>query len=175
MLADDLPTEIVQALLQLGRQLLKHARAQRDRSLAEHEDGVLAAWRAVAPALLEAVVQLATTGLNTHARPIAARCPGCQQRGGVQSRRGRQVQTRLGPIGLQRWWHHCWVCGRGWSPPDQALGLAAYQQTSTGLERRARAGATWALAPSWTSAATWSTAVHLSVSPDFLQTAVRPG
>lgn len=135
MLTDDLPTEIVQALLQLGRQLLKHARAQRDRSLAEHEDGVLAAWRAVAPAMLEAVVQLATTGLDTHARPIAARCPGCQQRGGVQSRRGRQLQTRLGPIGMQRWWHHCWVCGRGWSPPDQALGLAAYQQTSTGLER----------------------------------------
>src|SRR5205807_60310 len=43
--------------------------------------------------------------------------------------------TRLGPIGLRRWWHHCWRCGHGWSPPDQALGSAAYQQTGNGLAR----------------------------------------
>src|SRR5207253_6795308 len=30
---------------------------------------------------------------------------------------------------------HCWRCGHGWSVPDQALGLAPYQQTSTGLAR----------------------------------------
>jgi hypothetical protein len=133
--SDDLPDEIVQPLLEFGRRLLEHVRAHRDRSLAEHEDGVLAAWRSVAPELLEGVLRVATTGLESNARPIAARCPGCQQRRGVQSLRKRGVQTRLGPIGLQRWWHHCWRCGRGWSPPDQALGLAAYQQTSDGLAR----------------------------------------
>src|SRR5712691_10102 len=90
---------------------------------------------AIAPPLLEAVLQVATTGLEDNARPIAARCPRCQQRRGVQSQRNRQVQTRLGPIRLKRWWHHCWACGRGWSPPDRALGLAPYQQTSTGLAR----------------------------------------
>src|ERR1700674_1423523 len=111
------------------------ARAHRETSLAEHEDGVLAAWRMVAPALLEGVLQLATTGLEKNARPLASRCPGCEQRRGVQLQRTRQVQTRLGPIRLKRWWHHCWKCGHGWSPPDQALGLAAYQQTSTGLVR----------------------------------------
>ena len=89
----------------------------------------------VAPRLLEGVLQLATRGLEDDARPIAARCPGCQQRRSVQSRRGRQVQTRLGPIRLQRWWHHCWTCAHGWSPPDQALGLAPYQQPSTGVAR----------------------------------------
>ena len=47
--SDDLPDEIVQPLLQLGRALMSHARAHRDTSLAEHEDGVLAAWRMVAP------------------------------------------------------------------------------------------------------------------------------
>jgi hypothetical protein len=93
----------------------------------------LAALRTAAPALLEAVLQLATTGLERTARPLVARCPRCQQRRGVQSRRKRGVQTRLGPIGLQRWWHHCWRCGHGWSPPDEALQLAPYQQTSTGL------------------------------------------
>jgi hypothetical protein len=132
---DDLPDEIVQPLAALGGALLEHARAHRDRSLAEHEDGVLAAIRTVAPVLLEAVLQLATTGLEANARPIAARCPRCQRRRGVQSRRTRQVQTRLGPIRLQRWWHQCWACARGWSPPDQALELAPYQQTSPGLAR----------------------------------------
>ena len=129
---DDLPEEIVQPLAQLGNALLELVRAHRDYSLAEHEDGVLGARRATAPAFLEAVLQLARTGLQHNARRIAARCPRCQQRRGVQSRRKRDVQTRLGAIGLKRWWHHCWRCGHGWSPPDQALQLAPYQQT-TGL------------------------------------------
>jgi len=104
MSTDDLPDEIVQPLLQLGSALHRHARAQRDHSLAEHEQGVL--------------LRLATTGLEHTARPIAARCPRCQQRRGVQSRRTRHLQTRLGPIRMERWWHHCWACRRGWSPPD---------------------------------------------------------
>jgi hypothetical protein len=101
---DDLPDEIVQPLLQLGRALVAHARAHRDSGLAEHEDGVLAAWRMVAPTLLESVLRLTTTGLEKAARPLASRCPGCEQRRGVQSQRKRQVQTRLGPIRLKRWW-----------------------------------------------------------------------
>ena len=132
---DDLSHEIVQPLVRLGAVLHEHAQTHRDHSLAEHEDGVLSAWRAVAPGVLEAVLQLATTGLEKQARPVAGRCPRCQQRRGVQSRRTRQVQTRLGPIRLQRWWHHCWTCAHGWSPPDQALQLAPYQQTSDGLAR----------------------------------------
>ncbi len=135
MNSDDLPAEIVQPLMQLGRALVEHTRAHRDVSLAEHEDGVLTAWRAVAPLLLEAVLEVATTGLGAHARPLAARCPQCQQRRGVHSRRRRQAQTRLGPIRVQRWWHQCWACAHGWSPADQALELAPYQQTSTGLAR----------------------------------------
>ena len=135
MSTNDLPDEIVQPLLRLGSVLQKHAEAHRDHSLADHEEGVLVALRTAAPALLEAILQLCTTGLETNARPMAARCPRCQERRGVQSRRSRQVQTRLGAIRVQRWWHHCWACGRGWSPPDRALGLAPYQQTSTGLAR----------------------------------------
>jgi hypothetical protein len=132
---DDLPDEIVQPLVEFGRALLEHARAHRDRSLAEHEDGVLAAWRTAAPALLEGVLQVTTTGLESNARRGTARCPHCQQRHGVQSRRKRSVQTRLGAIELKRWWYHCWREGHGWSPPDQALALAPYQQTSDGLAR----------------------------------------
>src|SRR6516165_3195385 len=61
---EDLPEEIVQPLARLGAALYEHAQAHRDHSLAEHEDGVLSAWRAVAPGVLEAVLQLATTGLE---------------------------------------------------------------------------------------------------------------
>ncbi len=135
MSTNDLPDEIVQPLLRLGSALQEHAWAHRDHSLADHEEGVLAALRTAAPVLLEAVLQLATSGLETNARPIAARCPRCRQRRGVQSRRTRQVHTRLGPVRLKRWWHHCWACGHGWSSPDLALGLAPYQQTSDGLAR----------------------------------------
>ena len=132
---DDLPDEIVQPLMHLGSALLEHARAHRDHSLAEHEQGVLSAWRMAAPGVLEAVLQVATTGLEKNARRIAARCPHCQQRRGVQSQRRRSLQTRLGSIKLTRWWHHCWRCGHGWSPSDQALELLPYQQTSTALAR----------------------------------------
>src|SRR5207248_9787095 len=52
-----------------------------------------------------------------------------------QYRRMRQVQTRLRPSRLKRWWHHCWRCARGWSAPDQALRLAPHQQSSDGLAR----------------------------------------
>src|SRR3982074_2126893 len=47
----------------LGGTLLKHAQAHRDHGLADHEEGVLGAWRTAGPALLEAVLPLATTGL----------------------------------------------------------------------------------------------------------------
>jgi len=123
----DLPLEMVPALLELGRALGAHARAHRDASVEAHEQGVLEAWRRVAPRRLAAVVSRATSGLAAGARPVQARCPGWQQR--------RPVQSRLGPIPLERPWHHCIQCGHGWSPSDQALGRAAYQQTSAGLAR----------------------------------------
>jgi hypothetical protein len=65
---EDLPDEILQPLLQFGRALMTHVRAQRDTSLSEHEEGVLAAWCLVAPLLLEGVLQVATTGLEQTAR-----------------------------------------------------------------------------------------------------------
>ena len=40
---DDLTPEIVQPLVELNIALVTHARAHRDRSLAEHEDSLLAA------------------------------------------------------------------------------------------------------------------------------------
>jgi hypothetical protein len=126
---------MIPVLLKLGRALGEHARRHRDASLEVHEQGLLDAWRQTAPQLLERLVSSATTGLTATARPVQARCPRCQQRRPVQSRRKRQVQTRLGAVHIERPWHHCQPCGHGWSPSDQALGLVAHQQTSAGLAR----------------------------------------
>jgi hypothetical protein len=131
----DLPLEMLPALLELGRALQVHARAHPDAPLDVQEQGVLDAWRRLAPRFLEAVLRRATSGLDPQARAARARCPRCQQRQPVHARRTRQVQTRLGPIRLERPWHHCGACGHGWSPSDQALGLVPHQQTSAGLAR----------------------------------------
>jgi hypothetical protein len=106
------------------------------------KEAVLAALRTAAPVLLKAVLQLATTGLENNARPIAARCPHCQQRRGVHSRRTRHVQTRLDPARLKRSLNHCWACARGWSPPDRVLAwpLSADQYGSGALGRAAWGG-----------------------------------
>ncbi len=142
MQTDDLPPTMLAPLLELARVLLELARSHRDQPLARHEQAVLDAWRAVAPEVLAATIRQATTGLDPTQRPIAATCAGCAQRRSVQSRRQRQVQTRLGPVTLERPWHHCAACGHGWSPSDQALRLEPGQRTSAGLAAwAARVGA----------------------------------
>ena len=135
MCATDLPAEILPVLVSLGQALGEHLRTHREARLEVHEQGVLDAVRAVRPRLLEAVLAQATTGLDARARPVRAACPRCQRRQPVHTRRRRQVQTRVGPIVFERPWHHCGRCGHGWSPSDQTLGLASYQQTSPGLAR----------------------------------------
>ena len=137
---DALPPEILPALEALATALVTHIRAHPDAPLDTHEQGVLAAWEAARGAALTGVVQAATTGLprpGRPARPVRAACPGCGHRGRPQSRRGRarSVLTRLGPITLERPWHHCRACRAGWSPADRILGLAPRQRTSTGLQR----------------------------------------
>ncbi len=134
MQTDDLPETMLAPLLELARVLVEHARSHRDQPLADHEQAVLDAWRAAAPGVLAATVQQATTGLDPTQRPVSATCTGCGQRRPVQSRRTRQVQTRLGPLSLERPWHHCAGCGHGWSPSDQALHLQPHQRTSAGLQ-----------------------------------------
>jgi hypothetical protein len=110
----------------IGRALLARAQAQSGYQLDRARTWSVGSLAHVAPVLLESVLQLATTGLEKIARPLASCCPGCEQRRGVQSQRKRQVQTRLGPIRLERvasllevW---TWL-----GPPHQPLGLAPYR------------------------------------------------
>jgi hypothetical protein len=86
--ADDLPQEIIQPLAHPGRALLAHTQAHGDTSLAEHEDGVLAAWRTVAPVLREGGVSGATFSLRRYA---ASKCDGEAVDAARQNRRRSRV------------------------------------------------------------------------------------
>ena len=137
---DALPPEILPALEALATALTTHIRAHPDAPLDTHEQGVLAAWEATRGAALAGVVRATTTGITNPHRPQRlgrSACPGCGRRSRPQSRRGRArtVLTRLGPISIERPWHHCRACRTGWGPADQILGLAPRQRTSTGLQR----------------------------------------
>jgi hypothetical protein len=132
---DDLPAEIVPALTAFAQRLTQHIRAHRDAALEAHEQGLLDAWRASAPALLEGTLHASTTGLDPTRRPLRARCPACATPRPFWDVRGRTQQTRLGPIGWRRPWYYCRACRGGWSPTDQTLEIGASERTSAGVRR----------------------------------------
>lgn len=133
--ADDLPPEIVPAVQAFAHRLTQHIRAHRDASLEAHEQGVLDAWRASAPAVLEGTLRASTTGLDQRVRPRQARCPSCAEPRPFLDERRRSQQTRLGPMGWVRLWYYCRACRGGWSPTDQTLGIGASARTSAGVRR----------------------------------------
>jgi hypothetical protein len=96
----DFPAEIVRPPVRFGKKAAEARARCRDDSLTVHEYGVLRRCAQPAPVLPEVVLQLVTSGLENNARPVAAGCARGQQRRGVQSHRRRQVQRRLGTIGL---------------------------------------------------------------------------
>lgn len=132
---DDLPPQIVPALQAFGQALAQHISAQRGAALEAHEQGVLDAWRAAAPAVLTGTLQATTPGLDPAARPLREACPTCAARHGHRDRRARTLLTRLGAVTVERPWYHCPRCRHGWSPADQALALAPQQRTSAGVQR----------------------------------------
>jgi hypothetical protein len=50
-------------------------------------------------------------------------CPHCAEDARFINRRGKSVQTLMGPIELHRPYYHCAACHRGTVPWDQSLGL----------------------------------------------------
>jgi hypothetical protein len=50
-------------------------------------------------------------------------CCGCGQPARFAGRRTKQVQSVLGPLRLERAYYHCSVCGHGYCPRDQHLGI----------------------------------------------------
>jgi hypothetical protein len=130
-----LPAPIVACLDALGQALADWVPPHRDASLATHEDGVLAAVRAVLPALLGAVVQQSTTALAPAQQRQRERCPRCGTRREARHQwRPRTVRTTCGPLRYERPRYRCRPCGQEWSPADQTLGVGARARISTRLD-----------------------------------------
>lgn len=130
----ELPAAIVAACLALAQPLAAWSRTHPDQPLAEHEQGVLAIVRTQVPALLGAVLAVATQDLHPAITTVARRCPGCDGRLPVHEQRARTVQTVGGALTLARPWYHCRSCRQGFSPADRTLGIAPHARLSDGLQ-----------------------------------------
>jgi hypothetical protein len=129
-----LPEKIVAAVEVLAEELSAWCQTGRDRALGVHEDAVLERVRQVLPVLLQAVVEVATSGLDVRLRQAREACPGCARRVRPHGTpRRRQVQTRCGTITLERPWYHCGACGHGWSTIETTLEVGERARVSDGL------------------------------------------
>lgn len=129
-----LPAVIVAACAALAQPLTAWSRDHPDQPLAEHEQGVLGIIRAQAPALLAAVLAVATQDLHPAITTVARRCPRCAGRLPVHEQRDRTVQTVCGPLTVARPWYHCRTCHQGFSPADGTLGITPHARLSGGLQ-----------------------------------------
>lgn len=129
-----LPTSIVRTLDTLAQALAAIAQTERDGSLATLEQSVLEALRAAAPGLLTGVIEMSHWTLGATAAHFTARCPRCQRRLSPHDWRRRTLQTRCGPIAVERPWYHCPSCQHGFSPTDTDLAVDARSRLSAGIE-----------------------------------------
>jgi hypothetical protein len=130
---DHLPEAIVAPVLGLLQELCAWAAAHPDGSLADLEEGLLTAWRAAAPRVLEGLVRATQRSLDARQTRVRPRCPRCLAKVRVRDWRERRVKTACGPVRLERPWAHCRRCRRGFSPTDRALGLGPQQRLSARL------------------------------------------
>ncbi|MBI2760217.1 MAG: ISKra4 family transposase [Chloroflexi bacterium] len=128
------PLDILAQVSALGAALVAQARQSRGAPLADLEPAVRTVVQAALPALLRAVLHLATPDLDPGIATVHRRCPrrGCQVR--MHSQRPRTLQTTRGPLVVVRPWYHCPACHQGFSPADAALALPARARISAALE-----------------------------------------
>lgn len=131
-----IPEQIVARLDELGVLLAAWCEQGRDQALATHEGQVVALVRQMLPRLLEAVLDVATSGLDARLRRAREACPGCGRKVAPwEAARERQVVTQCGPIRLRRPWYHCRACRRGWSVVETVLGVPSRSQASAGVRQ----------------------------------------
>jgi hypothetical protein len=130
---ETLPLSMIAPLETLGKTLLDVAREHRDAPLAELEQEVLAAVRAIMPELLQGVILTVSTSLQLGKAGIRPACPECGERTEAQSWRQRTVLTVCGKISFERPWYVCPQCGHNWSPTDQSLALESRARLSSGM------------------------------------------
>ena len=99
-----IPEQIVAAVTELAESLATWCEEGRDGRLEQHEAAVLERVRQVLPALLEAVVEAATSGLAPRVRGQRSACPRCGRKVRPHQERPRQVLTPCGPVTIERPW-----------------------------------------------------------------------
>ncbi|MCC7370811.1 MAG: ISKra4 family transposase [Chloroflexi bacterium] len=138
-----IPEQIVAAVTTLAESLAGWCEEGRDGRLEQHEAAVLERVQQVLPQVLEAVVEVATSGLAPRVREASAACPSCGRRVKPHQERPRQVLTQCGAIVIERPWYTCERCHHGWSVVETTLGVASRRRSSNGLvEWLVRLGAT---------------------------------
>lgn len=138
-----IPEQIVAAVTELAESLASWCEEGRDGRLEQHEAAVLDRVRQVLPTLLEAVVEVATSGLAPRVREQRSACPGCERKVRPHQERARQVLTQCGAVAIERPWYTCARCHHGWSVVETTLGVGRRQRSSAGLTRwLVRLGAT---------------------------------
>ncbi len=128
-----IPEQIVAAVTALAERLASWCEEGRDGRLEQHEAAVLERVRGVLPQLLEAVVEVATSGLAARVRSGRSACPQCGRKVRPHQERSRQVLTQCGMVAIERPWYRCGRCHHGWSVVETTLGVASRQRASGGL------------------------------------------
>jgi hypothetical protein len=128
-----IPEQIVAAVATLAESLAGWCEEGRDGRLEAHEGAVLDRVRQVLPALLEAVIGVATSGLGPRVRSSASACPTCGRKVRPHQERRRQILTQCGVVTLERPWYTCTQCRHGWSVVETTLGVGRWQRASAGL------------------------------------------
>ena len=128
-----IPEQIVAAVAALAESLATWCEEGRDGRLEQHEAAVLERVRQVLPALLEAVVEVATSELAPRVRQARSTCPGCGRKAAPHQERPRQVLTQCGAVTIERPWYTCARCHHGWSAVETTLGVGSRQRASAGL------------------------------------------
>jgi hypothetical protein len=128
-----IPEQIVAAVTTLAESLARWCEEGRDGRLEQHEAAVLERVRQVLPTLLQAVVEVATSGLAPRVRGQRSGCPQCGREVRPHQERPRQVLTQCGPVAIERPWYSCERCHHGWSVVETTLGVASRQRSSAGL------------------------------------------
>jgi hypothetical protein len=128
-----IPEPIVAAVTALAEKLAAWCEEGRDGRLERHETAVLERVRQVLPALLAAVVEVATSGLAPRVRGGRSACPQCGRQVRPHQERSRQVLTQCGLVVLERPWYTCERCHHGWSVVETTLGVGSRQRTGVGL------------------------------------------
>jgi hypothetical protein len=162
-----IPDKIVAALNELAESLATWCSAGRDGSLQAHEEAVLARVRAVLPTLVQAVVEVATSGLDPRLARARTACPSCGRKVRPHQVRPRQVMTQGGLVTLAVPWYTCARCGHGWSVLETTLAVEPRQRLSAGLRAwLVRLGATTDYRE---AAELLDTLTHLAVSPETIR------